>query len=98
MTTATRPRTKAAPTHQAYVAEQLNATIALVTAMHETLESGEVLTDAQIAACFHDRTLGILWARIEDYCEYVSRRRRLCRTGHDDRTSVAIDLHIQQFF
>lgn len=98
MTTATRPRTKTALAIQARAAEQLQATIALVTAMHNTLESGEPLTPAQLAACFHDHTLGILWTRIEDYCEYVSRSRPLRRIAYDDRSSVAIDLHFRQFY
>ena len=43
------------------------------SAVKPHVRAEEKLTDAQIAACFHDRTVGILWWRIWDYAEYFSR-------------------------
>ena len=51
---------------------KLQETLELVTAMFWSLERDN-LTDAQVAACSHDRVLAVLWARIWDYAEFVNR-------------------------
>jgi hypothetical protein len=55
---------------------ELQQTIDLVTAMFWNLECGENLSNEQVAACRHDRVLGVLWWRIWDYAEYRSRAHR----------------------
>lgn len=78
-------------------ARDLERTIALVTAMARNLDSGDTLTVEQVAACFHDRTLGILWARIWDYAEYVSRSQRLRHIAFTDECSIGVAQHLAQF-
>ncbi len=70
---------------------QLQATIDLVTAMFWNLECGQNLSNEQIAACRHDHVLGVLWYRIWDYAEYMSRRHRLGRIARDDDTSLYLE-------
>jgi hypothetical protein len=75
------------PTH----ARDLAKTIALVTAMARSLDSGETLSDAQIIAGRHDRTLGIFWSRAWDYAAYRSTLGRIVPMAQDNSTSIAID-------
>lgn len=74
----------------------LEGTIALVTAMYESLEAGECMTDAQVLAAESDRILSVLWCRIQDHAHYKARRGRLGRVAFDDRTSEAIERHREQ--
>jgi hypothetical protein len=77
--------------------EALERGLALYRAMWEELASGNNLTDAQIAAAYHDPVLGVLWARIWDYAEYRSRTHQIRRIAHDDTRSVAIEEHQRRF-
>lgn len=70
---------------------ELQKTIDLVTAMFWEIESGENLTPEQVAACYHDRVLGILWCRVWDYAIYRGQRGRVRRVAHDDAISLYLD-------
>ncbi len=75
---------------------QLQETIDLVTAMFWNLESGECLTNEQIAACRYDRILGCLCCRMWDYAVYCNQRGRVNRIAHDDAVSVYLDYESKQ--
>lgn len=72
---------------------ELQETLDLVTAMFWNLERGGCLTDAQIAACYHDHVLGCLWYRVWDYAVYCNQRGRINRIAQDDETSIFIIEH-----
>lgn len=78
--------------------KELADAIELVTAMHASLARGENLTNAQIAAAFHDSVIGVLYYRFLDYAEYRSRTYRLHRVAFDDSCSIALDKHLQAYF
>jgi hypothetical protein len=95
--TRAQKRAAAKAERQAKAEAELQQTLDLVTAMFWRLERGDVLSDAQIAACKHDNVLGVLWWRVWDYAAYSSRTHRLNRIAHDDRTSVYLDQFFAQF-
>lgn len=94
--TATKPRRVRHSKNSCLTVADLDALLALVTAMYETLARGDALSPEQVIACYHDHILGTLWYRIWDYTEYVSRTKRLHRVAHDDRISVALEEHFRQ--
>lgn len=77
----------------------LEATIALVTAMYEEIESGNNLTDAQIAAAFHDQVLGTLYCRFIDYATYCAKQHgRMHHYAFNDDGSIALAEHLNEYF
>jgi len=76
---------------------ELQETLDLVTAMFWNIENGGCLTDAQIAACYHDHVLGCFWWRVWDYAAYSSRAHRLNEIAFDNHTSVYLEMHFKRF-